>query len=76
MEKKEFLTQFDKVAKDGNYGHRKMEDVQELIRQHVLALGQPDMPLGSQELFISIEELAELIQATTKALRERKTKSI
>ena len=72
MEKKEFLTQFDKVSKDGNYGHRKREDVQELIRQHMLALGQPDMPIGFQELFISIEELAELIQATTKALREKK----
>ena len=60
MEKKEFLTQFDKVSKDGNYGHRKREDVQELIRQHMLALGQPDMPIGFQELFISIEELADV----------------
>lgn len=38
----------------------------------MLALGRPDTPIGFQELFIAIEELAELIQATTKALRGKK----
>ncbi|MCM1224660.1 MAG: hypothetical protein NC548_60455 [Lachnospiraceae bacterium] len=72
MERQDFINQFNEVKKDGNYGYRENREVHNLIRQHMLILNQPDVPVGFQELFISIEELAELIQATTKALRGKK----
>lgn len=69
LEKQDFLRRFDEVKRDGKFGHRTREDVCNLIRQHMLTMGQPDVPIGFQELFISVEELAELSQAITKALR-------
>lgn len=69
MERDEYLRQFNEVKKEGEFKPRPPDEVRELVRHHMLYLSPPDKPIGHQQLTIAAEELAELIQRITKALR-------